>query len=145
MVPAAIPGVSNELDFRAAIAQVDPGLALFRSIIVPLLGLVVVLVVGWLAVAAVRRWMRPTDSESGGFTLDELRRMHRTGEMTDDEYARAREAMIGRVRAPRKDPPDSAGRGGSAPAPRADSGPAADRPIRPTVLDGDADVGSETD
>lgn len=136
---------SASSDVVATIAQVDPGLALFRSVIVPLLGLVVAIVVGWFAVAAVRRWMRPSDSDSGGFTLEQLRRMHRSGEMSDEEFTRAREAIIGRVRPSRSDAPASAGRGRNPSAAAPDPGPPPDRPIRPAVLDGDLDGGSESD
>lgn len=48
----------------------------------------------------VRRRFTADDSQSGdhGFTLHDLRTLHARGELTDDEFHRARDAMISRVR-----------------------------------------------
>jgi hypothetical protein len=71
---------------------------LFTSVAPPLLGLAAIVVVGWLVVIAIRKWMRAGDEVSGPFTLDDLRRLKREGKLTDEEFARAREALIGSVR-----------------------------------------------
>ena len=65
-----------------------------------LLALVVLVAVGGVAISAVRRWMRSNDSDVlGGFTLANLRELHAKGEMSDDEFKRAEQAMIQQVRA----------------------------------------------
>ncbi|MFM7133049.1 MAG: hypothetical protein ACKO0W_01890 [Planctomycetota bacterium] len=71
---------------------------LFISVAPPLLGLAAIVVVGWLVVIAIRKWMRAGDEADGPFTLDDLRRLKREGKLTDAEFARAREALIGSVR-----------------------------------------------
>jgi len=82
----------------------DPSLTLFRSIIVPAIGLIAIIVVGWFAITGIRRWMRSGDEGAVPFTLDDLRRMRREGQLTDEEYETARAAMIGEAR---KNPPPS--------------------------------------
>ena len=71
-----------------------------------ILGLIAVVVVGWFVVVHVRGWMKASGESGEAFTLDDLRRMHRAGEISDAEFQRAREAMIGAVRSKgMKDPP----------------------------------------
>jgi hypothetical protein len=71
-----------------------------------ILGLIVVVVVGWFVVVHVRVWMKASGESGEAFTLDDLRRMHRAGEISDAEFQRAREAMIGAVRSKgTKEPP----------------------------------------
>lgn len=86
------------------LAQANAG-ALFANVTYAVLGLGVVIAVGWLAITKLRAWMREETEATEGFSLDELRRMHRGGEMTDEEYAKAQGAIIGavRTREPRKD------------------------------------------
>jgi hypothetical protein len=62
------------------------------------LGLLAVVVVGWFAIARIRAWMRTSEDESAPFTLDDLRALRRDGKLSEEEFARAREAMIGAVR-----------------------------------------------
>ena len=70
-----------------------------------LLGMVVV---GAIVIAWTRRLLRGEDQSAGaGFTLHDLRELHRRGELNDEEFQRAREAMIGRVRGDDA-PPDDA-------------------------------------
>jgi hypothetical protein len=69
---------------------------------IPWLGImcVVVLVLGTIAL-----WLRSrsrnlkTDS-TDGYTLGDLRRMHASGELTDEEFTKAREVMISSLRGP---------------------------------------------
>jgi uncharacterized membrane protein len=68
------------------------------STLLPLLGLFVLVVIGWFAVVRVRRWMRDTSEDAAAFTLEDLRRLRREGKITEDEFNRAREAMIGSIR-----------------------------------------------
>jgi hypothetical protein len=57
-------------------------------------------------VVHVRGWMKASGESGEAFTLDDLRRMHRAGEISDAEFQRAREAMIGAVRSKgTKEPP----------------------------------------
>src|SRR5438105_14670781 len=61
--------------------------------------LLILLVVGWLVVAWVKKWMAtPDETQPTGFTLSDLRRLHRGGQMTDDEFERAKEAIVGATR-----------------------------------------------
>ena len=70
--------------------------------------------------AQFKRWMSdsaPTSS-SPGFTLSDLRQMHREGKMTDEEYQQARDKMVSSAKkmadslpdplAGRRKPPESA-------------------------------------
>jgi uncharacterized membrane protein len=75
--------------------DITSGLA---STLLPLLGLFVLVVIGWFAVVRVRRWMRDASEDAAAFTLEDLRRLRREGKITEDEFNRAREAMIGSVR-----------------------------------------------
>lgn len=63
-------------------------------------GLVLATVVGGVILMRLRRGVR--DGESGasglGFTLHDLREMHARGELSDEEFQRARSAMVDRVR-----------------------------------------------
>jgi hypothetical protein len=62
-------------------------------------------IAGAIIIALVRRALRDEeDGDEGGFTLHDLRRMHGEGKLSDEEFARARDAMIAKVR----------GRGGAA-------------------------------
>ena len=71
-----------------------------------ILGLIAVVVVGWFVVVHVRSWMKASGESGEAFTLDDLRRMHRAGEISDAEFQRAREAMIGAIRSKgMKEPP----------------------------------------
>lgn len=82
----------------------DPAFTLFRSIATASVALIVLVVVGWFAVVHIRRWMRDGSEGGAAFTLEDLRRMRREGELTEEEFETARAAMIGAVR---RDPPPS--------------------------------------
>ncbi|HMN95755.1 MAG TPA: hypothetical protein PKC43_05830 [Phycisphaerales bacterium] len=64
--------------------------------LLPALGVLAALaVVGTVTIAVVRRRMRSAaDERNVPFTLDELRRLHREGKLTEDEFARARQSML---------------------------------------------------
>jgi uncharacterized membrane protein len=65
-----------------------------RAIVWSLVLIVVVLVL-FAAVVMIKRWLRkPEDLMPGGFTLGDLRDLHRRGEMTDDEFERARAQIV---------------------------------------------------
>jgi uncharacterized membrane protein len=75
-----------------------PSFALFQSIAGAAVALVVIVVVGWFAVARIRRWMRDDSTTEAAFTLEDLRRLRREGQLTEEEFETARAAMIGAVR-----------------------------------------------
>lgn len=56
----------------------------------------VLLVIGYIGVSMLRRWMRrgPNDRAVMPFTLEDLRTMHREGQLSDEEFNRAREQML---------------------------------------------------
>lgn len=73
---------------------------------------IVFVVVGFMAVAWLRKWMKEEDIPSAGgtgFGLSELRRMHARGELTDEEYERARGKMTASAKAVTANMPDPAG------------------------------------
>ncbi len=77
-----------------------PG-ALFNDVVPWLAALAAVVVVGAIAIWLIRRTMG-TDAASGagGFTLQELRDMHASGQLGDEEFQRARDSLIGRLSEP---------------------------------------------
>jgi len=71
---------------------------LFWDVFPWLLVLLGIVVVGVIVLALARRYMKATPPSSGdGFTLQELRDLHAAGELTDAQFQRARDAMIGRL------------------------------------------------
>lgn len=85
----------------AAIPSGDRSGQLFSSILPWLLLLAVVAVVGVVVILLVRRWLTSESSrETIGFTLQDLRNLHAAGELSDEEYERARASMIGRLQSP---------------------------------------------
>ncbi len=77
-----------------------PG-TLFNEVVPWLAALAAVVVVGAIAIWLIRRTMG-TDAASGagGFTLQELRDMHASGQLGDEEFLRARDSLIGRLAEP---------------------------------------------
>src|SRR5215210_6612608 len=69
------------------------------------------IVLGFVAIAWVRKWLKEDDIPSGGtgFGLGELRKMHARGELTAEEYERARSKMSAAAKAITADMPDPAG------------------------------------
>jgi hypothetical protein len=64
----------------------NPSLALFQSIGGALLALGVIAVIGWVAITRIRAWMKAPDETEEGFTLSDLRRLHREGSLSDEEF-----------------------------------------------------------
>lgn len=78
----------------------SPG-SLFNEVVPWLAALAVVVVVGAIAIWLIRRTMgTDTASGAGGFTLQDLRDMHASGRISDDEFQRARDSLIGRLSEP---------------------------------------------
>jgi len=80
---------------RASLATAG---GLFPQLLPWLIGLLFVVVIGAVAIYLIRRTVRGggrgTASEDG-FTLQELRDLHAAGDLSDEQFARAREAIIG--------------------------------------------------
>lgn len=71
----------------------------------------VFIVLGFIAISWLRKWMKEDDLPSGGtgFGISELRQMHARGELTDAEYERARSKMTAAAKAVTANMPDPAG------------------------------------
>jgi hypothetical protein len=61
--------------------------------------LIVILMILFAAVGLYRKWMKSEDTGGGeGFTLSDLRRLHKSGQMTDEEFEKAKKVLIGSVK-----------------------------------------------
>jgi hypothetical protein len=70
----------------------------FRELMPWLLVLLGMIFAGAIVLYVIRRSITPGNSgDDEGFTLHDLRRLHRKGSLTDEEFERARSAMIERV------------------------------------------------
>ena len=60
-----------------------------------------------------RKWMTSSESTSGGpgFTLSDLRKLHKEGKMTTEEYEKAKALIIGPLKTALPDPLKREGRG----------------------------------
>lgn len=75
--------------------------ALFGQVLPWLLALLVVIVIGGAGIWGVRRLLKKDSSGgAGGFTLQDLRDMLAAGELSDEEFKRARDSIIGRLSEP---------------------------------------------
>ena len=71
---------------------------LFTKILPVLVGLVVVVGVGAVVIYVIRRALgRGPTPPAEGFTLQQLRELHAAGSLTDEQFERAKAAVIGRV------------------------------------------------
>jgi uncharacterized membrane protein len=69
------------------------------SILIWSLVLMGLVIAGFVLVSWVRNKLRePDDAASGGFTLGDLRDMHRKGQLSDEEFERAKQRLIGVLR-----------------------------------------------
>ena len=84
--------------------------------------IVVLLLFG--GVALYRKWMKSDeDSPAEGFTLSDIRKLHKAGQMTDEEYEKAKKILIGSVKAAAEKIPDKPASPGSPPSKRPKQGP----------------------
>jgi uncharacterized membrane protein len=68
--------------------------------VLPWLGvLVLAVLIGVAAIHFVRRWFTRDDEKPADFTLQQLRELHAAGNLTDEEFERAKSAVIGRTTA----------------------------------------------
>lgn len=102
--------------------------------LLPWLGLILLLVAALAATIFIGRRMtrRDDDASDQPFTLQSLRELHASGQLSDEEFQRAREAMIGRIRASTDESTDDTS--------DADT-PDADAPAKPT--DGGEHIGHD--
>jgi len=72
---------------------------LFKETLPWLVGLGVIVFIGAGAIYFVRKMMQSQSSSlEDGFTLHDLRQLHAQGELNDEEFERAKVAMIGRLK-----------------------------------------------
>ena len=65
------------------------------SIVVWSLLLIGLIVAGWLTVWQVRRRLQKDDTlGNAGFTLSDLRQLHKSGQMSDEEFERAKLTVV---------------------------------------------------
>ena len=91
------------------LAESDIGSVIFWSLILIILGVAGLYIVLW-----VRKWLKDEDDEPAGigFTLGDLRNLHRKGEITDEEFERARSQMLSGAKAMAEKLPDPLARPG---------------------------------
>jgi len=69
------------------------------SIVVWSLLLIGLIVAGWLTVWQVRRRLQRDETlGNAGFTLSDLRRLHKSGQMNDEEFERAKATVVDAAR-----------------------------------------------
>jgi hypothetical protein len=70
-----------------------------KTILIVSLVLIGVLLVSFVAVVWIKRRLKePDEPVSVGFSLSDLRRLHKEGHLSDDEYERARAKMIAAIK-----------------------------------------------
>jgi hypothetical protein len=71
------------------------------QIIVLSLVIVAICGAGFFAISRIRRKVKAPDETIGiGFTLSDLRQLHKSGQMSDVEFERAKEKLIAHARKP---------------------------------------------
>ncbi|HVP72335.1 MAG TPA: SHOCT domain-containing protein [Phycisphaerales bacterium] len=89
-------------------AATDKSSRLFAETLPWILVLLGVIVVGGVIIFIARRYVHSGDgAAAGGFTLQDLREMHKAGEISDEEFARAKAQMIGRMAVDNNAKPDA--------------------------------------
>ena len=79
MTTAAVSGILGQV-----------GGVLFWSLVI-----VALVVTGFVVVSWVKRWASDAEEvPAGGFTLGELRRLHQEGQMSDEEYEKAKGMIV---------------------------------------------------
>lgn len=63
-----------------------------------LLSVLAAVILGGIIIYFVRNWARRSDDSTPGFTLGDLRELRDSGEITEEEFKAARNAMISQVR-----------------------------------------------
>jgi hypothetical protein len=109
-----------------------------------LMGLVIA---GLVVVSKVKKRMQQSDQPvSAGFTLSDLRQLHKSGQMSDEEFERAKAKVIEAAkRAAERDAARTAGAAGAAGAPRTAGAAARTRRVRPPGAQGGAQTGDSSE
>ena len=102
MPPSAAPNSLASLAPPAVTLAAADFAGLFQSVGGPLLALIVVVVIGWFGIVRIRRWMKGEEEANEPFTLNDLRQLRQQGKLSEEEFAKARDAMIGAVRSSAK-------------------------------------------
>jgi hypothetical protein len=81
--------------------------------------LIVLILVAFFVVMRMRAWLQQDDDAPVGigFSLSDLRQLHRAGKMTDEEYEKAREKIVGAAKAMAAKLPDPLARDRRPPPP----------------------------
>jgi len=96
VLPGTLAGTIISGGGASVLAQ-DAGAAV--SIVGLCLILVALLLVGFFAVAWLRRWLRRGDDvPAGGFTLGDLRALHKSGKISTEEFERTKSQIVGALR-----------------------------------------------
>ncbi len=66
-----------------------------EAIVLAVVALGLVVLAGLAVMLYRRRYFSTRTDETQGFTLADLRQMHRAGQLSDEEYERMRQAVIG--------------------------------------------------
>jgi hypothetical protein len=86
-------------------AATDKSSRLFAETLPWLLLLLGVIIAGGVIIFLARRYVKSGSSDAhGGFTLHDLRELHKTGEISEEEFTRAKAHMIGRLAARKAEP-----------------------------------------
>src|SRR5437764_6064066 len=87
----------RDASFPILAASSDSGSS--TSAIIWSIVLIAVLIVGLVIVLQVKKWLNTPDLPTrSGFTLSDLRRMHKEGRMTDEEFEKAKALIIGSLK-----------------------------------------------
>lgn len=70
------------------------GPTFWSRIVLPASVFVALLVLAGIAALVARKMLSPADKDAPGFSLHELKEMHRRGQLTDVEYRSARDSLI---------------------------------------------------
>ena len=69
--------------------------------------LIFLLLAGFFVVARLRSWLKSDDEPAGiGFSLSDLKRLHREGKLSDEELEKARSKILGAAKAMSSQLPD---------------------------------------
>ncbi len=107
MPPDAIIGAIMAATFAATSTSFEFNLSvpLAQENVIPILGwsfvLIVLVVCAFVGITWIRKWMKAEElpERGAGFGLSELRAMHRRGQLTDEEFERAREKITSAAKA----------------------------------------------
>lgn len=100
-----MPGMTGPVSCHATalLAATDPAQVAWTIV-----ALLAMLFGGFVVVVLIHRYARRMTAQTTQqepFTLDQLRQLHQRGELSDEQYERARDRMVERLKAPPPEPP----------------------------------------